>query len=100
MGSRCARNPTYWTRLNLQAPKREIAGSDPRSSPFCKLQITIVERLLQLGVPPTTAYSRSRHRKESRQPYDYYKLLSTVSGDKANHPLSASECPQINVANE
>jgi len=56
--------------------------------------------LLQLGVPPTTAYSRSRHRKESRQPYDYYKLLSTVSGDKANHPLSASECPQINVANE
>jgi len=48
----------------------------------------------------TSPYSRSRRRKKSRQPYDYYKLLSTVPGDKAYHPLSASECSQVNVAND
>jgi branched-chain amino acid transport system substrate-binding protein len=37
--------------------------------------------------------SRSRRRKESRQRYDYYKLLSTVPGDKAYHPLSAKRVP-------
>jgi len=36
----------------------------------------------------------------SRQPYDYYKLLSTMLGDKACHPLSARECSRVNVANE
>jgi len=49
---------------------------------------------------PTTAYSRSRHRKESRQRDDYYKLLIIVPGDKAYHLLSASECPQVSLANE
>lgn len=37
---------------------------------------------------------------ESRQPYDYYKLLSTVPGDKAFRPLSASECPLVKAANK
>jgi hypothetical protein len=36
-------------------------------------------------------------RKVSRQPYDYYKLLSTMLGDKTCHPLSASECSRVNV---
>ena len=32
---------------------------------------------------------------ESRYPYDYYKVLATIPGDKAFRPLSESECPLI-----
>jgi branched-chain amino acid transport system substrate-binding protein len=35
--------------------------------------------------------------EESKQPYDYYKLLSTVPGDKAFRPLSDSACSTINA---
>ena len=30
---------------------------------------------------------------ESKAPYDYYKLVSTIPGDQAFRPLTASECP-------
>lgn len=33
--------------------------------------------------------------KESRGPYDYYKLVSTIPGDEAFRPLGQSECPLI-----
>jgi branched-chain amino acid transport system substrate-binding protein len=36
--------------------------------------------------------------EESRQPCDYYTLPSTVPGDKAFRPLSASECPLVRAA--
>jgi branched-chain amino acid transport system substrate-binding protein len=36
--------------------------------------------------------------EESRQPYDYCKLPSTVPGDKAFRPLSARECPLVRAA--
>lgn len=32
---------------------------------------------------------------ESKAPWDYYKLLATISGDKAFQPLSKSECPLV-----
>ncbi|MPM53224.1 hypothetical protein SDC9_99989 [bioreactor metagenome] len=32
---------------------------------------------------------------ESKQPWDYYKLVATVPGDKAFLPLSQSKCPMI-----
>ncbi len=32
---------------------------------------------------------------ESKGPYDYYKLVSTIPGDQAFQPLSASRCPLI-----
>ena len=32
---------------------------------------------------------------ESKGPWDYYKLLSTIPGDQAFQPLSASRCPLI-----
>jgi branched-chain amino acid transport system substrate-binding protein len=32
---------------------------------------------------------------ESRQPYDYYKLLSTIPGDQAFRPLEQSECKLV-----
>lgn len=38
--------------------------------------------------------------QESRQPYDYYKLLSTVPADKAFRPLSESECPLLRAASK
>jgi len=38
--------------------------------------------------------------KESRQRHEYYSLLSTSPGDKAYHPLPASEWPWVNVPNE
>ena len=33
---------------------------------------------------------------ESKGPWDYYKLISTVPGDQAFQPLSLSRCPLIN----
>jgi len=32
---------------------------------------------------------------ESRQPYDYYKLVSTIPGDQAFRPLEQSECKLV-----
>jgi len=32
---------------------------------------------------------------ESKGPWDYYKLISTVPGDQAFQPLSLSRCPMI-----
>jgi branched-chain amino acid transport system substrate-binding protein len=32
---------------------------------------------------------------ESKYPWDYYKLVSTMSGEKAFGPLSASTCPLV-----
>jgi branched-chain amino acid transport system substrate-binding protein len=32
---------------------------------------------------------------ESKYPWDYYKLISTVSADQAFQPLSESRCPLI-----
>jgi hypothetical protein len=48
----------------------------------------------------TTCISFTSRREESRQPYDYYKLPSTVPGDKAFRPLSARECPLVRAANK
>jgi branched-chain amino acid transport system substrate-binding protein len=33
--------------------------------------------------------------QESRYPWDYYKVISTIPGDEAFHPLSESECPLV-----
>ncbi|MBM0206246.1 ABC transporter substrate-binding protein [Micromonospora sp. STR1s_5] len=33
--------------------------------------------------------------KESRKPWDYYKLLATIPGDEAFRPLSESVCPLV-----
>jgi branched-chain amino acid transport system substrate-binding protein len=33
---------------------------------------------------------------ESKYPWDYYKLLATVPGDKAFLPLAQSKCPMVN----
>ena len=33
--------------------------------------------------------------QESKGPYDYYKLVSTIPGDQAFRPLAQSECPFI-----
>lgn len=33
--------------------------------------------------------------EESKEPWDYYKLVSTVSGDKAARPLAESECTLV-----
>ena len=32
---------------------------------------------------------------ESKQPYDYYKLVSTIPGDQAFRPLGQSECKLV-----
>jgi len=32
---------------------------------------------------------------ESRYPFDYLKLLATVSAEEAARPLSKSECPMV-----
>jgi len=32
---------------------------------------------------------------ESKYPFDYYKQLATVPGDKAFRPLQESECPLV-----
>jgi branched-chain amino acid transport system substrate-binding protein len=32
---------------------------------------------------------------ESRQPYDYYKLVSTIPADQAFRPLEQSECKLV-----
>jgi branched-chain amino acid transport system substrate-binding protein len=32
---------------------------------------------------------------ETRGPYDYYKLVSTIPGDQAFRPLDQSACPLI-----
>ena len=37
---------------------------------------------------------------ESKAPYDYYKLLSTVPGDKAFRPLEGSPCPLVSAASK
>ncbi|MFT4098943.1 MAG: ABC transporter substrate-binding protein [Rhodoblastus sp.] len=36
--------------------------------------------------------------QESKYPYDYYKLLSTVPGDKAFRPMEGSACPLVSAA--
>ena len=36
--------------------------------------------------------------QESKYPYDYYKLLSTVPGDKAFRPMEGSTCPLVSAA--
>ena len=33
---------------------------------------------------------------ESKAPWDYYKLIATIPGDQAFHPLSESKCPLVN----
>ena len=33
--------------------------------------------------------------EESKYPYDYYKLVKTIPGDKAFRPLSESDCPLV-----
>jgi branched-chain amino acid transport system substrate-binding protein len=33
--------------------------------------------------------------EESREPWDYYKILSIIPGDKAFRPLAESECPLV-----
>ena len=35
---------------------------------------------------------------ESKQPWDYYKLLATLPGDQAFMPLSKSSCPLVKQA--
>ncbi|WP_420134976.1 ABC transporter substrate-binding protein [Rhodopseudomonas sp.] len=35
---------------------------------------------------------------ESKYPWDYYKILSTVPGDKAFRPLKDGNCPLVNAA--
>jgi len=32
---------------------------------------------------------------ESKGPWDYYKLLATISGEEAFRPLADSECPLV-----
>ena len=32
---------------------------------------------------------------ESKAPWDYYKLIATIPGDQAFHPLSESKCPLV-----
>ena len=32
---------------------------------------------------------------ESKAPWDYFKLIATVPGDKAFLPLSQSQCPLV-----
>ena len=34
---------------------------------------------------------------ESKYPYDYYKLVSTVTGDKAFRPMAEGNCPLVKV---
>jgi branched-chain amino acid transport system substrate-binding protein len=36
--------------------------------------------------------------KDSKYPWDYYKILDTVSGDKAFRPLKDGNCPLVNAA--
>ncbi|HMN71287.1 MAG TPA: ABC transporter substrate-binding protein [Rhodoblastus sp.] len=36
--------------------------------------------------------------QDSKYPYDYYKLLSTVPGDKAFRPMEGSGCPLVSAA--
>lgn len=36
-----------------------------------------------------------KKRDESKEPWDYYKLLATVSADKAFQPLANSQCPLV-----
>jgi branched-chain amino acid transport system substrate-binding protein len=33
---------------------------------------------------------------ESKEPWDYYKLLATVPAEQAARPLSESDCPLVN----
>jgi len=73
-----------------------------------KARAFMASHLPRLSHPTIEVEQRPHHqrqpslgrRKVSRQPYDYYKLLSTMLGDKACHPLSASECSQVDVANK
>ena len=32
---------------------------------------------------------------ESKAPWDYYKLLATIPGNKAFQPIEASRCPLV-----
>jgi branched-chain amino acid transport system substrate-binding protein len=36
--------------------------------------------------------------KESKYPWDYYKILDTVPGDKAFRPLKDGNCPLVSAA--
>ncbi len=36
--------------------------------------------------------------KDSKYPWDYYKILQTVPGDKAFRPLAEGNCPLVNAA--
>lgn len=36
--------------------------------------------------------------KDSKYPWDYYKILDTVAGDKAFRPLKDGNCPLVNAA--
>lgn len=38
--------------------------------------------------------------EESRGPWDYYKLVSTIPAEEAFRPLAESECPLIRAANK
>lgn len=33
--------------------------------------------------------------QESKEPWDYYKVLATLPGDSVFRPLSESECPLV-----
>jgi len=36
-----------------------------------------------------------KSQEESKYPWDYYKLLATVPGEKAFVPLAQSKCPLV-----
>jgi branched-chain amino acid transport system substrate-binding protein len=36
--------------------------------------------------------------KESKYPWDYYKILDTIPGDKAFRPLKDGNCPLVSAA--
>ncbi len=38
--------------------------------------------------------------EESKKPYDYYKLVSTVPGDKAFRPMEAGGCPLVSAGSK
>jgi branched-chain amino acid transport system substrate-binding protein len=37
---------------------------------------------------------------ESKEPWDYYKLIATISAEDAARPLEQSECPRVKDINE
>ncbi len=81
----------------------EAAGTDDATAVMAKMRATPINdfmtkngRLREDGrVIRDMYYYEVKSPAESKEPWDYYKLLQVIPGDEAYRPLSESECPLV-----